>query len=207
MRLPDVPVNNRFRILVVEDDPAILKLLAIQIGAANFECITAIDGAEGLRKCQQLDPHLVVTDISMPGLSGHALVEKIRETSAIPILMITATSSDESQMQGFKMGADDYIPKPFNPKVLMARIIANLRRVYRYGVDATPGGAKTQAPLRAPATPPAPAQSGGLPPGWIKCESCGYIGPQSRFEAKDAHGTRIAQCPNCRDRSLVFSLN
>ena len=198
MHLPEIPVNNRYRILVVEDDPAILKLISIQMNAAGFECVTAIDGIDGMRKCVQNDPHLVVTDINLPGFSGHELVEKIRHTSAVPVIMITATNSDESQMKGFKVGADDYIPKPFNPNLLMARIVANLRRVYRYGVDATP---------KAPTPTPAPElKSSVVPPGWIKCDSCGYIGPQDRFQAEDFQGNRIMQCPNCRNTDLTFSL-
>jgi DNA-binding response OmpR family regulator len=199
MRLPDVPANNRFRILVVEDDAAILKLLAIQIRMANFDCYTANTGTDGWTQCKQIDPHLVLTDINMPGMSGHELVEKIRETSAIPILMMTAAGDDDSQMRGFKVGADDYIPKPFNPKLLMARVIANLRRVYRYDTDATAGNAA--AAKAAEASP-----SMGIPAGWAKCEACGYIGPESRFEARDSSGAKIAQCPNCRNRNLMFSI-
>ena len=197
MRLPEVPDNNRFRILVVEDDAAILKLLSIQIRMANFDCYTANTGTDGWTQCKQIDPHLVLTDINMPGMTGHELVEKIRETSAIPIIMMTAANSDDSQMHGFKVGADDYIPKPFNPKLLMARVIANLRRVYRYDS----GASSDAATAKAPASP-----SMGIPAGWAKCEACGYIGPESRFEAHDPQGNKIAQCPNCRNRNITFSI-
>ena len=121
MRLPAVPADNKFRILVVEDDAMIAKLISIHLEKAKFQSIVARDGLEGWSQFAQIDPHLVLSDINMPGLSGHELVEKIRSTSSVPILMMTAADSEEYQMKGFKVGADDYIPKPFNPKLLIAR--------------------------------------------------------------------------------------
>ena len=191
MRLPAVPADNRFRILVVEDDAMIAKLLIIHLEKAKFQAILAHDGLEGWSQFTQSDPHLVLTDINMPGLSGHDLVEKIRGTSSVPILMMTAADSEDYQMKGFKVGADDYIPKPFNPKLLIARVVANLRRVYRY--DAVTTNAQTQAE----------AQSGI---DWPKCESCGYIGPASRFQFVTATDQIIAQCPNCKGRNISFNL-
>ena len=198
MRLPDLPAANRFRILIVEDDPTILRLVSIHIEMTNFETFTATNGLEGWERFSQVDPHLVLTDINMPGLSGHELVEKIREVSAVPILMMTAADTDESQMKGFKVGADDYIAKPFNPKLLTARVVANLRRVYRYDSETT------QAP-KPPVKPPEPAQP-NMPAGWTKCDACGYLGPLKKFETEDAMGQKIAQCPNCYNRNLTFSV-
>ncbi len=191
MRLPAVPSDNRFRILVVEDDAMIAKLLIIHLEKAKFQVIHARDGLDGWSQFTQGDPHLVITDINMPGLSGHDLVEKIRETSSVPILMMTAADSEDYQMRGFKVGADDYIPKPFNPKLLIARVVANLRRVYRYDAEIT--GAQTKSE----------AQSGV---DWPRCENCDYIGPSSRFQFVTPSGQTVAQCPNCKARNVSFKI-
>ena len=191
MRLPAVPADNRFRVLVVEDDAMIAKLLLIHLEKAKFQVIVARDGLDGWSQFSQADPHLVLSDINMPGLSGHELVEKIRATSGVPILMMTAADSEEYQMKGFKVGADDYIAKPFNPKLLMARVVANLRRVYRYDADITAPQTEAQAKTGVD---------------WPRCESCDYIGPSSKFKFQTSAGDVVAQCPNCGSRNLSFSI-
>ncbi len=203
MRLPDVPSDNRFRILVAEDDPSIAKLVSIHLKMAGFEAFVARDGLEAWSQFPQIDPHLILTDINMPGLSGHELVEKVRGASAIPILMMTAADTDEAQMQGFKVGADDYIPKPFNPKLLTARVIANLRRVYRYSGGA--GATTTNQPNQTEQNNN-DAPSMGLPEGFARCDGCGYLGPTWKFDARDTQGNKVAMCPNCRNRNVVFAL-
>jgi len=199
MRLPDVPLDNKFRVLIAEDDPSILRLVAAHLKMAGFDAISARDGLEAWSQFAQVDPHLLLTDINMPGLSGHELVEKVRGTSAIPILMMTAADTDDAQMRGFKVGADDYIPKPFNPKLLTARVVANLRRVYRYdgGVASAPASGANKAD---------DVPSMGLPAGFARCDACGYLGPTWKFEAKDNTGNPISQCPNCRNRNITFTL-
>lgn len=191
MRLPAVPSDNQFRILVVEDDTMIAKLLIIHLEKAKFQVIHARDGLEGWSQFTRCDPHLVLSDINMPGLSGHDLVEKIRETSSVPILMMTAADSEDYQLKGFKVGADDYIPKPFNPKLLIARVVANLRRVYRYDAEITSAQTKAEA-------------HSGVD--WPKCENCGYIGPANRFQFLTATDQMVAQCPNCKARNVSFSI-
>lgn len=191
MRLPAVPADNRFRILVVEDDAMIARLIVVHLEKAKFQVMVARDGLDGWSQFTQTDPHLILSDINMPGLSGHDLVEKIRSTSSVPILMMTAADSEDYQMKGFKVGADDYIPKPFNPKILIARVVANLRRVYRYDAEQT--GAQTAAESQR-----------GVD--WPKCEDCGYIGPSNKFQSITQSGNRIAQCPNCKSRNISFNL-
>lgn len=191
MRLPEVPSDNKFRILIAEDDPSIAKLVSVHLKMAKFDVTVASDGSQAWRQFSQLNPHLLLTDINMPGLTGHELVEKVRGTSAIPILMMTAADTDEAQMQGFKVGADDYIAKPFNPKLLTARVIANLRRVYRYA-DTVAANAPTVDP--------------SLPAGFVRCEACSYIGPVWKFETEDNAGAKVAMCPNCRNKNITFSV-
>ncbi len=194
MRLPEVPSDNRFRILIAEDDPSIAKLVSVHLQMAKFEVFVARDGLEAWSQFPQINPHLILTDINMPGLSGHELVERVRGTSSLPILMMTAADTDESQMRGFKVGADDYIAKPFNPKLLTARVIANLRRVYRYS-DA---GGDQSAAKTAPA---------GLPEGFVKCGACDYLGPVWKFETRDTAGNKAVMCPNCRNKNITFSVS
>ena len=197
MQLPDVPSDGRFRILVVEDDPSISKLIGIHLKMAKFDIFAARDGLDAWSQFSTINPHLVLTDIHMPNLSGHELVERVRGISAVPIVMMTAADTDEAQMRGFKNGADDYIAKPFNPKLLTARILATLRRVYRYDADATIAG----VPLKADVVP-----SMGLASGFAKCEACSFIGPVARFEARDVAGHRVTKCPNCGVANPTFAV-
>lgn len=195
MQLPDMPTDGRFRILVVEDDSSISKLIGIHLKMAKFDIFAARDGLEAWTQLERINPHLILTDINMPNMSGHELVEKVRGVSAVPIMMMTAADTDEAQMLGFKIGADDYIAKPFNPTLLTARLIATLRRVYRYDADAKPKTADDNSP------------SMGIASGHAKCEKCGYMGPVARFESQNAAGERIVKCPNCRNSTPTFGVN
>jgi len=158
MALPEVPENGRFRILVVEDDSHIARLILLNLAKANMECMHAPDGAAGLARFKEADPHLVITDIMMPHMNGMELCAKVREISSVPIIMMTAADTEDHEMQGFKSGADDYVPKPFNPKLLVARVLANLRRVYRYDATALAAvnAAANATTNSASNTPPAP---------------------------------------------------
>ena len=196
MQLPSPPADNkRFRILLVEDDESVAHLVLLHLQKTGFDARHAPDGNSGWHAFKQTDPHMVITDVTMPGLNGWELAAKIREVSGIPILFLTASDSDEDQVHGFKAGADDYVPKPFHPPVLLARVVAHLRRVYRYDhYDPAPDAA---------APPPNPLS---VPEGWTQCEACGYLGPQFKFEALDPQKGRVFICPNCKNRKLAFSL-
>ena len=194
MTLPDVPTNGKFRVLVVEDDSHIARLILANLTKAGLECRYAPDGVAGFKAFEEANPHLVLTDIMMPGMDGRQLCTKIRESSTIPIIMMTAADSEEAEMAGFKVGADDYVPKPFNPKLLIARVIANLRRVYRYDF-------KEEEEKKSP-----PAE-GSLPAGWASCDMCGYMGPREKFEKMNSRGDRFATCPRCQQgESITFSI-
>lgn len=195
MKLPATPPDNKFRILVVEDDAGIAKLISINLNMAGFDCRIATNGLDGWSAFQSVNPHLVLSDISMPGLTGHELTVKIRAQSSVPVILMTAANSDENELTGFKSGADDYVAKPFNPKLLVTRVVANLRRVYRYDAPAAP----VAAPTTAPAEPT-------LPEGWSRCDACGYMGPQFKFDGTDKDGSRIFVCPHCKNRTLTFAV-
>lgn len=192
MALPAPPESGKFRILVVEDDPNIARLILTTLTRAGFECRYAPDGLEGWTSFKDTDPHLVLTDIQMPGLDGQQLCAKIRETSTVPIVMMTAADSEEAQLAGFKGGADDYVPKPFNPKMMTARVIAHLRRVYRYDFNEQ---AKPQS--AAPA----------LPTNWAQCQACGYMGPRDRFHTQNVGGQTQTTCPVCNQaENIAYSI-
>lgn len=191
MALPAPPESGKFRLLIVEDDTNIARLVLTTLTRAGFDCRYAADGNEGWAAFGESDPHLVLTDIMMPGLNGQELCAKIREVSTIPIIMMTAADTEEAQLQGFRGGADDYVPKPFNPKMMTARVIAHLRRVYRY--DFVEQKEKPSEPT--------------IPAGWAQCESCGYMGPRDRFAVENVGGERHTICPVCRQgEHIAYSI-
>lgn len=187
LELPAPPSDHRsFRILVAEDDRAIARLILVHLQKAGFDARLACDGVMGVEAFHDFKPHLLLTDINMPCLNGNELAAKVREESAIPIIMMTAADSDSAQVKGFKSGADDYVAKPFSPNVLVARVIAHLRRVYRYSA--------------------AEASPTGLPEGWSKCQSCGYVGPQAKFIGQNPERGPTTQCPNCKMTEITFEV-
>ncbi len=117
-------------ILVIEDNPLQLQIIRDTLEAANFATIGAKDGAEGLQLLYQHQPDLVILDVVMPRLDGWEVCQRIRELSTVPIIFITAKDSDQDRVKGLKLGADDYLVKPFVPVELQARVEAVLRRVH-----------------------------------------------------------------------------
>lgn len=120
-----------YKILVVDDEVDIVEFIDDYLTGEGYEVIKAYDGVEALDKMRQDRPDLVVLDIMLPGLDGFEVCKQIRADSTIPILMVTARGGDVDKIVGLEIGADDYIPKPFNPRELVARVKAILRRTYR----------------------------------------------------------------------------
>jgi DNA-binding response OmpR family regulator len=117
------------RILVVEDDAAILRGLRDNLASESYEVITAADGAEGLRLSQDGEPDLIILDLMLPKLSGYEICRKLRDQgSHVPILMLTARGDEADRILGLDIGADDYVSKPFSVRELLARVRALLRR-------------------------------------------------------------------------------
>jgi DNA-binding response OmpR family regulator len=117
------------RVLVVEDDAAILRGLRDNLTAESYEVITAADGAEGYRLSQEKTPDLIILDLMLPKLSGYEICRKLRnEGSHVPILMLTARGDEADRILGLDLGADDYVSKPFSVRELLARVRALLRR-------------------------------------------------------------------------------
>src|SRR6056297_4143450 len=115
-------------IIVIEDDRELCELLKEFFQAENFELETVHDGLEGLRRVSEGNPDLVILDVMLPGINGFDVLKKIRERSKVPVIMLTARGEDLDRIIGLEMGADDYLPKPFNTRELLARIKAILRR-------------------------------------------------------------------------------
>ncbi len=116
------------RVLVVEDDRRISDLVRIYLENEMHEVIQAYDGREGVRLAAIEEPDLVILDLMLPGLHGRDACTAIRQRSIVPILMLTALDDERDVIAGLDVGADDYITKPFQPSVLMARVRAALRR-------------------------------------------------------------------------------
>lgn len=117
-------------VLVVEDDPKIRNLVKIYLMKDGYEVIEAVDGIEAKEKIVKLDPCILILDLMLPGISGEEICRWVREDlkNMMPIIMLTAKASEKNKIQGFKLGADDYVVKPFSPAELMVRIEAVLRR-------------------------------------------------------------------------------
>lgn len=116
-------------ILVVDDDTRLRDLLQRYLSDQGFRVTTAVDAADARAKLAALAFDLLVLDIMMPGETGLQLTETLRQDSSVPILLLTAMNETENRIAGFECGADDYLPKPFEPRELVLRINAILRRV------------------------------------------------------------------------------
>lgn len=115
------------QILVVDDDSSLAEMLTMVLEGEGFQVTHAVDGNDALEKFAASTPDVVLLDVMLPFLSGIQVCERIRETSGVPIIMLTARTDTDDIVRGLEAGADDYVVKPFNPAELIARIRARLR--------------------------------------------------------------------------------
>lgn len=115
-------------ILLIDDDVELCELVSEYLAGEGFDVEVAYDGNAGLTRAQENLHDLVILDVMLPGLTGFEVLRRLRESSSIPVLMLTARGEDVDRIVGLEMGADDYLPKPFNPRELAARMRAVLRR-------------------------------------------------------------------------------
>jgi DNA-binding response OmpR family regulator len=115
-------------ILIIEDEPEFAELVELWMGRAGYRVATARTGPDGLRRFYDERPDLVILDVAVPGIDGWQLLERFREFSRVPILMVTARGSEAEKVRGLRLGADDYITKPLSLPELTARVEAALRR-------------------------------------------------------------------------------
>jgi DNA-binding response OmpR family regulator len=120
---------KRFRILVVDDEERIVHFLTTKLKASGYEVLTAGDGVKGLEQLHAQEPDLVVLDLLMPRMNGLEMLKELRSFSTVPVIILTAKGADADRIKGLHLGADDYLPKPFNPDELVARIEAIRRRL------------------------------------------------------------------------------
>ncbi len=124
-------------ILVVDDERNIVELVRLYLEKEGFNVVTASDGEQALTQYERCDPDLVVLDLMLPKMDGFEVCRELRRRGDVPILMLTARSEDVDAIVGLELGADDYVTKPFNPRALVARVKAILRRT-----DATAKGGR-----------------------------------------------------------------
>lgn len=126
--MPDSRLK-RFRILVVDDEERILHFLTSKLKASGYDVITAQNGQEALERIASQQPDLVVLDLLLPRMHGFDVLRELRSFSSVPVIVLSALGADAERIKGLRLGADDYVPKPFNPDELLARIEAVRRRM------------------------------------------------------------------------------
>jgi DNA-binding response OmpR family regulator len=115
-------------ILTADDDPQLLRLIARNLQLEDYDVLVASDGKQALEQIEQHAPDLVLLDVMMPKMDGFTVCQRVREFSAIPIIIVTARGQDQDKVRGLDLGADDYLTKPFSIEELLARVRAVLRR-------------------------------------------------------------------------------
>jgi DNA-binding response OmpR family regulator len=124
-------VDEKIKILVVDDEQKILNVIEAYLIKEGYEVLTALDGEEALNIFKNQQIHLIILDLMLPKISGEQVCNKIRATSSVPIIMLTAKTEEDNKIEGLAIGADDYITKPFSNRELIGRVKAIIRRTYR----------------------------------------------------------------------------
>lgn len=128
---------RKTRVLIVDDEPETLKYVGANLKARGYEVVTAADGTEALKRAEEDVFDLVLLDITMPGPDGFAVCQALRQTSIVPIIMLSARGQEKDKVKALDLGADDYITKPFGIEELLARVRSALRRSQQ---DVSPSG-------------------------------------------------------------------
>ncbi len=123
------------KILVVDDEPKILKIVERVMRKEGYMVLKALDGSQAIRGFEEGHPDLVILDLMLPKMDGYQVLEKIRQESSVPIIVLSAKGDEMDRIVGFRMGVDDYLPKPFSPFELALRVKAVLRRTLGRGFD------------------------------------------------------------------------
>jgi len=131
-------MNKNQRVLVVDDEPETVKYVSANLKARGFDVITASDGTEGLKQAEEQVVDLILLDITMPGPDGFEVCRRIRESSDVPIIILSARGREQDKVKALDLGADDYMTKPFGIDELLARVRAALRRVRSEGAGTSP---------------------------------------------------------------------
>jgi len=130
---PATSPDHRPRVLVVEDESAIVEAVTYALELEGFQVSSALGGREGLEAARRLKPSVVILDVMLPGMSGLDVCRQLRRESDVPIIMLTAKEGEADKVAGLELGADDYMTKPFSMRELVARVRAQLRRAAKSG--------------------------------------------------------------------------
>lgn len=128
--------SQRRRVLIVDDEATVREVVGQYLEIEGYSVLSASDGVEALRVAAATPPDLVILDLTLPGMDGLEVCRRLRAVSAVPILMLTARADDTDKLEGFHVGTDDYLTKPFNPRELVARVQAIMRRLEAVSVPA-----------------------------------------------------------------------
>lgn len=197
--MPAAPEDNRFRVLILEDDPALAGEIVSHIARTGFEVHHASDSEKGLALFDQLQPHLLLMRVSNGAVDAHAFCRWVREKSGIPVVML-GPQNDAAEIAALKIGADDYLALPLRPAVLLARVVARLRRAFRYNTivrEVNPFGLPMDIGEKTLHTPQK------LMPGYAECQRCDYVGPRANFEKEDLLGNIKIICPQCKTTDYI----
>ena len=121
------------KILIIDDEPSIIKLVSAYLKPEGYEVLTASDGVSGLKVARAFNPDLIILDLMLPGMDGIELLSTLRRESNTYVIMLTAKTEETDKIIGLSIGADDYVTKPFSPRELVARVKAALRRLKSTG--------------------------------------------------------------------------
>ena len=141
---------GRIRLLMIDDDKKLCRLVGAYLEPLGFDVTTEHDGAIGAERATAQDAHwqAIILDVMLPGIDGFEVLRRIRRTSEVPVLMLTARGDETDRIVGLEVGADDYLPKTFSTRELLARLRAVLRRAARAPMDAAPAAEIVVGPLR-----------------------------------------------------------
>jgi len=210
MSLPVAPTDNRFRILVLDDEDESSNHVVALLDKAGFACRRGTDPI--FVGWTQINPHLVILRKSTSLYDGFQVCTDIREGRAgagttIPVIIL-GPADETSEVLAFKAGADDYLSEPLRPNSLMARLVATLRRAYRYN-EPPKVAARSGPPVNLWDEDEDGAPLGAVvSSGFAECRLCGYSGSRQQFESEDMMGRLRAACPSCRSTEhIVFSLD
>ncbi len=123
----------RAKVLIIEDEPEISELISLYLSREGLEVLRREDGETGLAALDAENPDLLILDLNLPGMDGYEVLQSLRRAHELPVVIVSARTDDADMILGFGYGADDFVQKPFSPKVLAARVRAHLRRKARAG--------------------------------------------------------------------------
>ena len=188
MSLSAPAVGSPYRVLIIDEAMHLARPLLSQLSEVGFECHYASSGIQGLAAFHEMHPHLILLDYAMPDMNGGEVCSRIRETSAVPIIMLLENGSPPPFSR--KVAANEYASKAIPAEEIVERVERLLDCVYHSHMEED-----------------AHVTSMRIPSGWASCERCSYMGPRVRFEVM-LHGEPHLTCPHCRrDDSIVLAIS